>query len=202
MDYNYDYYDDESQNPLYNTAKQFLLPDEQLLWIGKPGDSAKPHRSVFVLIFSLFWFGFALFWTVSATIAGGFFGLFGLPFIAFGIAFVYNVFWGYKKKYKNTVYVVTDRRALIIYQSRNGANCNEFNYSKLKNIDLYDVKGNIGTIKLENAYFDGYDTYSRRGYRYYGQRGNIAPSEFETCFVQIENVHEVYRIISEHMVQN
>ncbi|QQL44216.1 hypothetical protein [Sulfuriroseicoccus oceanibius] len=46
---------------------------------------------LFFLFFALFWTGFSVFWVIGASAVGGFFGLFGLPFVAIGIGMLYAV---------------------------------------------------------------------------------------------------------------
>jgi hypothetical protein len=91
-----------------------LEEGEQILWQGAPDP-----RVVFTLsqipeiLFGLFFAGFALFWTVMATYAGGIFGLFGLPFLAVGLMVIFksNYLLAYLNRY--THYTLTSRRAII-----------------------------------------------------------------------------------------
>lgn len=60
-----------------------LLPDEKLLWSGKPAGGIKLRAGDALLIpFSIFWFGFAIFGEFTATMSGGgfFFYIMGYPF--------------------------------------------------------------------------------------------------------------------------
>jgi hypothetical protein len=73
----------------------YLLPDETLLWTGRP-DPAKHFGAsdVFLVPFSLLWAGFAIFWLIAALVAGAPvpFALFGLPFVALGLYFIFGRF--------------------------------------------------------------------------------------------------------------
>ncbi len=51
----------------------------------QPMKSAENAGRGCLLVFALFWTGFSVFWTAMASLGGGLFGLFGLPFIAIGI---------------------------------------------------------------------------------------------------------------------
>lgn len=201
MDYNYQNSGfGQMDNELYEQIRHYLHEDEQVLWSGRPCSASKPRISPYLAVFTVFWLGFAVFWTVMATAMGGAFGLFGIPFIFIGGTLFYKTFFGNAKMLKNTVYVATDRRALIISNERHGTTCNEYNYSKLKNVNLSEVKGLVGTIRFENGFYDDY-SYADRGY-YYRRRGVYSVDhQYKTVFYQIENVHEVYRIISERVSQ-
>ena len=194
MNNDYDTYQNYDSS-LFNEARSFLHDSEQVLWIGKPCQSAKAPVSVPTLIFSLFWLAFAIFWTVTATAAAGGFGLFGIPFLCIGIYLVYSVTVGQKHKYANTVYVVTDKRAMIVYHGNRGSTCNDYYFKNLQCVSLANVKDNVGTICFQQSY-DSYDGY------YYGRgryRGRPIGYEHKTSFIMIDNVHEVYRIISERI---
>ena len=188
MDNNYYNY-----NELNNEIRGFLHDSEQVLWIGKPSRSAKAPTSPFTVLFALFWLGFAIFWTVSATTVGGPFGLFGIPFLCIGVYFVYSVTAGQKKRYNNTIYAVTDKRAVIVYHGARGSTCNDYYFNNLKGVSLSHVSGSIGTICFEQEY-DGYYYGGSRRYR-----GRPVGYEYKTSFIMIDNVHEVYRIISEQI---
>lgn len=191
MDINPNYND--QQNELYTAAKAFLSSDEQLLWIGRPCQSAKPHVSPFNLIFSAFWLGFALFWTVTATAAGGAFGFFGIPFVLIGVYLMYTMVLGQRVKLKKTVYMVTDRRAVIVSKNIQGMACYEYYFNRMSTVSLSRVKGSVGTICFER--YDGYyDDGWRRGYR-----SKPVNYELQTSFVLIDNVQSVYRLISDQI---
>lgn len=174
----------------------YLHPDETLLWTGQPY-TTRPYRvNPFVCIFMLFWFGFAVFWTVTATAAGGFFGLFGIPFMLFGAVMLYQLFVGQKKRLRATVYAVTDRRAIILTTDRNGTDCTEYILSRFTSISMEDVEGTTGSIRFapdrpyDNEY--GYG-HRRRGFQV------SSDSELKTAFLAIDGVQEVYRLLSEQM---
>jgi hypothetical protein len=72
----------------------------------------------FFIPFTLLWCGFAVFWTVGASQAGGAFGLFGGPFVAVGLYVVVGRFFVDAATRARTVYGVTDRRVLIVRVGR------------------------------------------------------------------------------------
>ncbi len=175
----------------------YLHPDEALLWTGQPYTTRKFRPNPLVVVFMLFWFGFAVFWTVTASAAGGFFGLFGIPFLLIGGYMLYTLFIGQKKQLSATVYAVTDRRAIILYTDRRGTGCTEFLFSRLSNITMDEVDGTTGTIRFlpDTPYYD--PAYSSRRAR----RSVSSDYELRTAFLSIDRVQEVYRLISEQMQQ-
>ena len=89
---------------------------ELLLWSGRPPRGLLLRTMDFFLIpFSLFWCGFALFWesTVFAMHAPFFFKLWGLPFVAVGLYFVVGRFFVDAWIRGRTLYAVTNERVII-----------------------------------------------------------------------------------------
>lgn len=175
----------------------YLHPDETLLWTGQPYSTRKFHANPLTVIFMVFWFGFAVFWTVTASTAGGFFGLFGIPFLLIGGYMLWMLLVGQKKQLRATVYAVTDRRALILYTDRRGTGCTEFLFNRLSNITMDEVDGTTGTIRFlpDQPYYAGYDSPRYR-------RSSSAGYDLRTAFLGIDRVQEVYRLISEQMGRN
>ena len=101
-----------SQNNEYGFARGYFLPDEYELWRGK-SKGMDPHQMITMIPFGLFFLGFAIFWTITASNVGGAFGFFGLPFIAVGIYLVL----GKGIIGKKTYYVITNKK---IYRSQAG----------------------------------------------------------------------------------
>ena len=172
----------------------YLHPDENLLWTGQPYTSRKFRPNPLVVIFMVFWFGFAVFWTVTAASAGGFFGLFGIPFMLIGGFMLYHILFGQKKQLAATVYAVTDRRAIILSVDRRGTGCTEFLFSRLSNVTMDEVTGTTGTIRFlpDQPYYTGYESPRYR-------RGRSPDYDLRTAFLCIDRVQEVYRLISEQM---
>ena len=183
------------QRDLYREVSPFLRSNEELLWTGTPGKIPASQTPPFLPIFAVFWMGFAVFWTITATAIGGPFGLFGVFFIVIGGAFFYNAFFGKKNLLKTAVYAVTDRRAVIITHDRNGTNCTEYVFSSLSSVNLESVNGNIGTIRFAEEYpYVRYHT---------GRRGTVHADTVKrsavAAFFMIDDVHRVYHLISEQL---
>ena len=173
----------------------YLHPDETLLWVGQPYTSRKFRPNPLMVIFMLFWFGFAVFWTVTASAAGGFFGLFGIPFLLIGGFMLYTLLIGQKKQLERTVYAVTERRAIILSADRRGTDCTEFLFSRLPNISMEEVNGTTGTIRfLPDTPYYGTSFESSRM-----RRSQAANHELRSAFLAIDDVQTVYRLISEQM---
>ena len=172
----------------------YLHADESLLWVGQPYTIRRFRPNPLMVIFMIFWFGFAVFWTVTAAAAGGFFAVFGIPFMLIGGYMLYQLLVGQKKQLSATVYAVTDRRAIILYTDRRGTGCTEFLFSRLSNITMDEVDGTVGTIRFlpDQPYYTGYDSPRYR-------RGRSPDYDLRSAFLAIERVQEVYRLISEQI---
>ena len=104
-------------------AEAELDSGEQIQWIDRPEPKLFTGASTVMFLFGIPWTAFALFWTVAAAWGvlheGGtpgpfmLFPLFGLPFILIGIGLLSGPWWN-RRKQRNTVYMITDRRAVII----------------------------------------------------------------------------------------
>ncbi len=92
-----------------------LLPGEHLLWTGRPDPRLLlTAADAFIVLFSVLWCGFAIFWTVGASrSAGPGFASFGLIFVAVGLYFVFGRFIYKTLRKRVTVYGVTDQRVLV-----------------------------------------------------------------------------------------
>lgn len=107
---------------------------ERVLWTGQPSGRRMALATVPIFLFAIPWTAFAVFWVAAAawgtsegSISGIFrvFPLFGLPFIAIGLGMLSSPFWALRSA-KRTVYVVTDRRAIIFGAGWNGMKVRSF----------------------------------------------------------------------------
>ncbi len=173
----------------------YLHSGEELLWVGQPYTTRKNRVNPVAWIFMLFWTGFAVFWTIMATSAGVFLAVFGLAFVGIGFYTLYAMGFKSKKQYADTVYAVTDRRAIILYPDNGGMGLAEYVFSNLSTVRLEEVEGDTGTIRFrdEMIYHSGYGyRRSRRGF-------SVATADITCAFYGIDDVHTVYRMISERM---
>jgi hypothetical protein len=114
--------DYQLENNLVNDA---ISPGEKLLWSGRPNPKRVMMQldSLILVVFSIPWTAFALFWVYAAAgfkipdfSKAGFevlFPLFGVPFVLIGFGLMFSPLWKYLKA-KQTIYVITDKRCLII----------------------------------------------------------------------------------------
>jgi len=75
-------------------VERHLSSAEQIEWVGRP-DPAKhfTRGDVFLIPFSIMWGGFSIFWEASVITggAGPFFALWGIPFVAIGLYFIFGL---------------------------------------------------------------------------------------------------------------
>ncbi|WP_235871424.1 aspartate carbamoyltransferase catalytic subunit [Shimia sediminis] len=91
-----------------------LDDDEAILWQGRPdGALTFDTGNIFALIFGLFFAGFALFWMIMASQAGGVFWMFGLLHFFVGLAVAIGPTFYSAFRRRHTWYTLTNRRAFI-----------------------------------------------------------------------------------------
>ncbi len=91
-----------------------LDPGETILWQGRPdGAVVLKLSNIAMLVFGLFFAGFALFWMVLAARAGGMFWMFGLIHFSVGIGIAFGaLFWSAYRR-RHSWYTLSNRRAFI-----------------------------------------------------------------------------------------
>ena len=107
-----------------------LLDGEKILWSGRPTQGLLfTARDWFLIPFSVFWCGFAIFWEtmVLRSKASSLFALWGMPFILAGVYFTVGRFAVDLWLRRRTRYGLTNRRILIV---RSGA------FSKVTSVSL------------------------------------------------------------------
>ena len=102
-------------NNVSNAGWDGLLDDgENILWQGRPdGGFAFKTSMIFLTVFGLFFAGFALFWMTMASMAGGYFWMFGLIHFAVGVGIIAGSILYPSYKRRRTWYTLTNRRAFI-----------------------------------------------------------------------------------------
>ncbi len=181
---------------LQSEIRPYLHLNETLLWIGAPSSAKLPKKAVSSALPALLGIIFIIFWIVAAMEAGALFIIFGILFAFVTFRSVFKSTIGLKIGLKNSIYAVTEDRAIIVITDRkNGTNCIEYPFSDLSGVFLENVKDNIGTIRFEDVNIYAFDStkYSNRQLRsvYSPER------ELTTAFVSIDDVHKVYHMISE-----
>ena len=174
----YENYNDEqhaydAHNSTESVFTSMLMSGERILWAGS-GKGAAPGAAVGA-VFALFWLSFAVFWTIGATMAGGAFGMFGIPFILIGV-FLFKNILAPSKKY----YAITNMRIL----RKEGKNMVSERLDQVTDVTV-TVKG---TGK-------GSVTYRSTGNTFY--RSNAQDISAMRGFFGVDNPSEVYRILNE-----
>lgn len=127
-----------------------LAPRERLLWSGKPvqGLLLRPSDG-FLIPFSLFWCGFAIFWEYMAITSDGpaFFPYFGIPFVAIGLYLVVGRFFYDNKQRRHCYYAVTDKRILILSEFP-VRRLTALMLENLPSVSIHTRKDGSGTIEL------------------------------------------------------
>lgn len=179
----------------YRLLQPYLGVSEQVLWSGSPCTTRRYRPNAFLLVFMIFWTGFAVIWTAAATVAGGFFGLFGIPFVVIGFVMLYLFAVAPRKKLPHTVYAVTDTRAILLIPSKSGYDITSYPFRSMPGVSISDMKADSGSIvfKLGNA--------APREYGYsFLIRGYKNPAAVPTdCFLLIDGVNGVYRLIMDQI---
>lgn len=169
-------------------ARVYISPGECVLWRGCPekGNLLTPH-DIFMIPFSIFWCGFAVFWTVTASITGGSFGFFGLPFVAVGLYLVFGRFIWTAIQRSRTVYVITNQKII----RRRMGNIDMINLNTNLPMRLKIYKNGNGTITIgSSGSWDYGDSWNRnRGVSW------STPSPF--MLENIPDPERVYRILTQ-----
>jgi hypothetical protein len=170
-----------------NDLRNNLGREERFLWTGRPKTGIVFRMSdIFLIPFSLLWFGFALFWEYNALRTGiSFFALFGLPFILIGLYISAGRFFMDALRRKNTTYGITDSRVII----RSGLRTKEIqslNIRAISDISFKENADNSGTISFGPS-DPRYRMVSGMGY----WPGVKLPASLE----MIEDVRKVYTIL-------
>ena len=94
--------------------------NEPLLWTGRPDPAVRFTRAdAYLIPFSVFWCGFAVFWEYIALTGNGprFMAFFGLPFVAIGLWMLLGRFFYKARRARRTSYGLTSQQAIIVVGS-------------------------------------------------------------------------------------
>ena len=161
--------------------------NENLIWTGKPKTGIIFRTAdIYLIPFSLIWFGFAIFWEYNVVRAGFTpFALFGLPFIAVGLYISIGRFYIDAWRRKRTIYGITDNRVII----KSGLFVKEIkslNIRTMSDLSFKEKKDGSGTINFGPIDFR-YSFFNGIGYW-----PGIKPTP---SFEFIDEVRTVYNIL-------
>jgi hypothetical protein len=147
---------------LEEKVRHELESGERILWMEQPIPRYFTAMSTGSFLFGITWTAFAIFWTCGAAgfkmpdfSQGGFslFPLFGVPFILIGISMLSSPLWSYRKAFK-TVYVITDRRA-IIFDAGWTTTIRSYPPDRLQNIYRREKSNGTGDLVLGQSVGSG-----------------------------------------------
>lgn len=149
-----------------NELRPILSGDEKLLWTGRPRTGILFRATdIFMIPFSVLWFGFAIFWEYSVVHTGvPFFALFGLLFVAVGLFMLIGRFFWDASKRKNTRYGITDTR-VIIKSGLTTKGIKSLNIRAMSDITYKQKADGSGTISLGPTYTTFNGTGDQSGVR-------------------------------------
>jgi hypothetical protein len=176
-----------------NIFEYELLDGEEILWMDKPQAwKLFNAHDLYLIPFSLFWCGFALFWMSGASRAG-LFALFGLPHVLVGLYMLIGRFIVKYMRNRNTYYAVTNHRILITTRLL-WTKFHAFSIDTLPALEKSVGVGGIGTISFGIEPQQPWWGRRRANYSNTGMElfGYTLPG-----FYDIANANEVYRLISE-----
>ena len=161
--------DDETlPGPLGEALANEVSPGEPVRWVGRPGPRVGNWRDWFVIIFGIEWTALAALFTAGAALLvlnGGMrgddplwspvcFPLFGVPFVLFGVWMITAPARA-RRRLRNTVYAVTDRRAVIVERGFWGTTAHSFGPEQLAGLRLIERPSGRGDVILsETVYAD------------------------------------------------
>lgn len=127
-----------------------LLEGERIVWSGRPVQGPLfTARDWFLVPFSLFWCGFAVFWeaTVLRSKAPGLFAIWGVPFVLIGLYLSVGRFVADAWMRLSTRYALTNRRIVI---ARSGAfgKLTSISLERIPDMQLTEWSDGRGTIRF------------------------------------------------------
>ncbi|MET0392182.1 MAG: hypothetical protein ABW019_03535 [Chitinophagaceae bacterium] len=171
---------------LENELRPALDRDERFVWTGQPKKGIVFRSSdLFVVPFSLFWCGFVTFWEYMAlTMGGGFFALFGIPFILVGLYLLIGRFFFDALRRKKTIYGITGERVII----RSGIFSRQISSFAIRTLPQLVLK--------EKADGSGTITFGQNDARYERRMATLQRDlQTSSSLEMIDNVRNVYNIL-------
>ena len=164
-----------------------LVYEEVILWQGKPSTTALiSKRDMIIIPLAIIWSTIAIYWEYMAiqTDAPFVFKLWGIPFIFIGIYLLIGRFLVTYDKRKNTIYVLTNRRAFIVIKNAITSTRYE-RMEKIYKMVRADGSGSIIFKSLENPMLP----FLRFAF--------LFKEEDSNGFMEIAHVETVYELMME-----
>lgn len=128
--------------------QQHLEANEKLIWVGQPKKGIVFRSAdIFLIPISLLWCGFAVFWMIMASKGSIFFAMLGIPFVVFGLIFVFGRFIIDAKQRNSTYYGLTEDR-IIIKSGHFNKTIKSLNIKTLSDIEYNEKSDGSGTINI------------------------------------------------------
>ena len=165
-----------------------LRSGEKLIWAEQPPPHIFRKQSLGIVLFSIPWTAFSVFWMFGAahgmqpfreSNVFSFFPLFGLPFVGIGILMFFSPLL-YGRKARQTVYVITDQRVIIIEGRAFGA----------ASVQTYMPQRLTGMSRKERA--DGSGDLIFEQFR---ERAGSGTTTVRRGFIGLEHVRDVEDLI-------
>jgi hypothetical protein len=152
---------------LRQVIQEELEPNERYVWLAQPRPGAFAKKAIPVVIFGIPWTAFALFWTCGASgfqvpdfnQPGGWFALFGLPFVLIGLGML-SAPWWLLRAARRTAYAITDRRA-ILFEGGFGVKIRSFRAGQLGGVYRRQRADGWGDVILAESTSTDSEGYKR-----------------------------------------
>ena len=169
----------------------YLLADEKLKWVGRPGQGlAVTAIDALLIPFSIFWCGFIVVWIYIAAQHSLEFALFAIPFVLMGLFLLIGRFLIDAWMRSNIFYAVTDQRALVL-RGVFGTSVSSYDVGPGQNMHLKLSEKSIGTIVFgETSPFAGFGNFDLSKL--------YLSASAKNKFFRIENVQHVYKLLIEN----
>ncbi len=146
---------------------------------------------LYAVPFGLFFFGFAVVWTVVAFRGFPLFALFGVPFLLVGAYVAFGRFFVEARQRAKTYYAVTDRRVVVV-SGLMSRTVKSLDLRTLHDVSMTEKKNGTGTVD-----FGGKSGFEKM----FGQFGGLGSFGFNpmdsSSFQLIEQPREAYNKVLE-----
>jgi len=184
-----------------SVISRHLTPGERILWVGHPD----PGRwfgpaDAYLVPFSLFWLGFAIFWEVNALTRVLdapsqqpfllIFPDFGVPFVLIGLYFAFGRFIVKSRRRRRTEYALTDRRVIAVERRAGGEVVQATFLDQIPAVNTRTRSDGSGTITFGAPSAGWMEAYADTGMEIFAG-GAVVPLAFR----DIPNVAELTELV-------